>query len=72
MTIDVAGHIKVDYIKDMDYYTIVMNGFYFGKTNGLLGSYDNEPNNDMMTSFGKPISDADRFVRTWDVGSGKC
>ncbi|XP_052255844.1 uncharacterized protein LOC127861416 isoform X2 [Dreissena polymorpha] len=72
VTIDVAGHIKVDYIKDMDYYTIVMNGFYFGKTNGLLGSYDNEPNNDMMTSFGKPINDVDRFARTWDVGSGKC
>ncbi|XP_052777718.1 uncharacterized protein LOC128215025 [Mya arenaria] len=70
--INVAGHLDVDYVKELDSYTIVMNGFYFGKTNGLLGSYDNEPYNDMMTSFGKPSDNADRFVKTWEVGTGKC
>jgi len=72
VTIDVNGHLHVEYVRDSDTYIIVMNGFYFGKTNGLLGSYDNEPSNDMVTSFGKPIDEADRYVKTWEVGTSRC
>ena len=29
--------------------SFTLSGWYFGKTGGLLGTYDNEPSNDWMT-----------------------
>jgi len=55
-----------------DLLTIKINGWYFGKTGGLLGSYDNEPSNDFMTSFGKVIGNGNRFAKTWEVGTATC
>ena len=67
-----AGSFEVDYYKDLNTYTIKVNGWYFGRTTGLLGTYDNEPSNDLMTSYGKLSSSADRFTRTWDIGTTRC
>ncbi|XP_060574103.1 apolipophorins-like [Ruditapes philippinarum] len=72
VSVNVAGHLNVDYYQDLDTYMVKLNGYYYGKTNGLLGSYDNEPSNDMMTSFGKVTDSAERFAKTWDVGSERC
>lgn len=72
VSVNVAGHVTVDYDKDMDTYIVELNGFYYGKTNGILGTYDNEPTNDMTTSYGKAADSADRFVKTWEVSSGRC
>lgn len=72
ISIDVADSLDVTFYPDIDTYIITINGFYFGKTNGILGSYDNEPANDLMTSYGKTIDNADRFVKTWEVGTARC
>lgn len=72
ISIDVADSLDVTFYPDIDTYIITINGYYFSKTNGILGTYDNEPSNDMVTSFGKPIDNADRFVRTWEVGTARC
>ncbi|XP_053393703.1 uncharacterized protein LOC123525510 [Mercenaria mercenaria] len=72
VTVNVAGHLNIDYYKDLDTYMVKLNGYYYGKTKGLLGSYDNEPSNDMMTSFGKVTSSTERFAKTWDVGTERC
>ena len=72
VTVNVAGHLSVDYYQDMDIYMVKLNGYYYGKTNGLFGSYDNEPSNDFMTSFGKVTTSPERFAKTWDVGTERC
>ena len=72
MSVNVADHVTIDYYPDMDTYMVKLNGYYYGKTSGLLGSYDDEPSNDMMTSFGKPTSNADRMSKTWEIGTERC
>ena len=72
VNLSLAGHITVEFNSADELYAIQLNGFYFGKTNGLLGSYDNEPSNDLLTSYGKPTSSVGRFAKTWDVGTGRC
>ncbi|KAL4235818.1 hypothetical protein ACF0H5_004208 [Mactra antiquata] len=72
LNVNVAGHLTVELDTNEDLYVVRMNGFYFGKTAGLLGSYDNEPSNDLMTSFGKPTKSLDRFAKTWDIGMESC
>jgi len=72
VSVNVANSLDVTFYPEMDTYIITINGYYFGKTNGILGSYDNEPSNDVMTSYGKGINNIDRFVRTWEVGTARC
>ena len=72
ISIDVADSLDVTFYPGMDTYIITINGYYYGKTNGILGSYDNEPSNDVMTSFGKGIDSTDRFVSSWEVGTSRC
>ncbi|KAL3871450.1 hypothetical protein ACJMK2_039447 [Sinanodonta woodiana] len=72
VTLDAKNNFRVDYSTLLDRYVFTMSGWYFGKIAGLLGSYDNEPSNDFITSFGKVIDDERRFSSTWDVGSGSC
>jgi len=72
VSVSVAGHVAVEFNLDQDLYVVKINGFYYGKTNGLFGSYDNEPSNDMLTSYGKATKSVDRYARTWDVGTEKC
>lgn len=72
VSVSVAGHVAVEFYPVQDLYVVKLNGFYYGKTNGLFGSYDNEPSNDMLTSYGKQTKSVDRYARTWDVGTEKC
>lgn len=53
--------------------TVSVSGWYFGKLGGLLGTYDNEPNNDFKTPDGQ-IVDVATFAHSWRVGSksGQC
>ncbi|XP_060076382.1 zonadhesin-like [Ylistrum balloti] len=50
-----------------DKYEIGLSGWYYGKTGGLLGTYDNERHNDMMMSSRQLTSDITSFVDTWEV-----
>ena len=47
--------------------SVTISGFYFGKTGGLLGVYDNEPSNDMMTSTRAPGESDTEFVDSWRI-----
>ena len=72
VTVDGAGSFELSYNKDFDLYSFRMNGWYYGKVSGLFGTYDNEHSNDLMTSYGKQISNSDRFASSWDVGTARC
>jgi len=45
--------------------TVEMSGFYFAKTGGLFGTYNNEPLDDFTTSSNKNETDVSRFTNTW-------
>jgi len=47
--------------------TVAISGWYFGKTGGLLGTYDYEPITDMTNPMGKRLEDVERFANTWEV-----
>merc|ERR1712212_1467704 len=47
--------------------TVAISGWYFGKTGGLLGTYDYEPSTDMTNPMGKRLQDIERFANTWEV-----
>merc|ERR1712117_933650 len=47
--------------------TFTISGWYFGKTGGLLGIYDNEPSNDWMTSDREIVTSLEDFVNSWSV-----
>uniref|UniRef100_A0A1B6I431 Vitellogenin domain-containing protein n=1 Tax=Homalodisca liturata TaxID=320908 RepID=A0A1B6I431_9HEMI len=57
-----------------DICTIRLSGWYFGKTAGLLGTMDHEPNNDFFMSNGEIAQDQMRFTHSWllDSSQGKC
>ena len=44
-----------------------ISGWYFGKTGGLLGIYDNEPSNDWMTPQREVVDDIKTFATSWQV-----
>ena len=48
-----------------------MSGWYFGKVAGLLGVYDNEPSNDLMTPDSTIEESLDDFVNSWRL-PGQC
>ena len=47
--------------------TFKVSGWYFGKTGGLLGVYDNEPSNDRMTSNRVIVDDLKTFTDSWQI-----
>eukprot|EP00092_Neocalanus_flemingeri_P021561 GFUD01023385.1.p1 GENE.GFUD01023385.1~~GFUD01023385.1.p1 ORF type:complete len:4113 (+),score=926.88 GFUD01023385.1:759-12341(+) len=47
--------------------TFKVSGWYFGKTGGLLGVYDNEPSNDRMTSGRVIVDDLKTFTDSWQI-----
>merc|ERR1712045_898829 len=51
--------------------TFTISGWYFGKTGGLLGVYDNEPSNDWMNPEREVISSLEDFVKSWTMDKGK-
>jgi hypothetical protein len=54
--------------------TVWISGWHFGKVAGLLGTYDNEPVNDLQNPEGQVVADVTAFAYTWRVGknSGMC
>ena len=72
VSISNKDHFTIMYNTNIDHITMKINGWYFGKTSGLFGVHDNEPSNDLMTSFNKPTDNIDRFARTWEVGTSSC
>ena len=48
--------------------TIKLSGWYYGRTGGLLGTYDNEPSNDWTTTDWRLVEDWHSFAASWQVG----
>ena len=48
--------------------TVSVSGWYFGKTAGLLGTYDNEPATDFTTSTGSRATSPEALADSWTVG----
>lgn len=67
-----GDHFSIDYDLTVDHMAIQISGWYHGKTGGLLGIFDNEPSNDLMSSYNKVVGNSARFARTWDVGTTSC
>jgi len=44
-------------------------GWYYGKMAGMLGTYDNEPRNDMMPADSKTPTDLQTFAASWEVSN---
>ena len=70
--VDGAGNFEVEYDSSRALYIVRLSGWYHGKTSGLLGTLDNEPSNDLMTSYGCPVNTPSRFTRTWNIGTARC
>ena len=57
-------------ICDIKYDTVIveLSINYFGKTAGLLGTFDNEPKRDMIKADGSIARDIEDFAGSWAVG----
>ncbi|XP_076440191.1 uncharacterized protein LOC143279842 [Babylonia areolata] len=53
-------------------YSVALSGWYHGRTAGLLGTYDNEPFNDLMDSQHRITGDVEAFTNSWEVGRRFC
>jgi len=49
--------------------TVSVSGWYFGKTAGLMGTYDNEPVTDLVRSDNSLASNIEEMAESWIVGS---
>jgi len=47
--------------------SVTISGWYYGKTGGLLGVYDNEPSNDWMTPEREVVDNLKEFARSWQM-----
>ncbi|XP_050023796.1 apolipophorins-like [Dermacentor andersoni] len=50
-----------------DVCTVKINGWYFGNTAGLLGTYNNERGDDLMKPKGQVTSNVAQFVKKWET-----
>ncbi len=48
--------------------TVDVSGWYYGKTGGLLGTYDNEPANDFTTPERTNATTPEQLADSWTVG----
>lgn len=48
-----------------EFCTVEMSGFYFAKTGGLFGTYNNEPLDDFTTSENQNTTDVLEFANSW-------
>lgn len=58
--------VNCDMVHDLC--TVNVTGWYYGKTGGLLGTYDNEPSNDFLSVERVPASNVEEFAASWSVG----
>lgn len=64
--------IEVECILHYDICTIELSGWYFGKTGGMLGTFDYEPSNDFSFPNGTVAHTIEAFANSWHVGSAQC
>lgn len=50
--------------------TLDLRVWYFGKTAGLFGNYNREPEDDFMSPAGEPIEGEQAFLRSWETVQG--
>jgi hypothetical protein len=51
-----------------DHCTVTVSGWYYAKTAGMLGTFDNEAATDFMTADGMRTSDVEQFASSWASG----
>ncbi|XP_006820902.1 apolipophorins-like [Saccoglossus kowalevskii] len=51
-----------------DFCTVTTSGWYYGKTAGLFGTYNNEKVDDFLTSYRSITDTAEDLARSWEVG----
>ncbi|PSN46736.1 Apolipophorin [Blattella germanica] len=61
-------HVKCD--PKHSYCLFFVNGYYFGKTRGLLGALDYEPFNDFKEPNGQVVTNVNNFGNSWKVNDG--
>nr|BAL42280.1 Vitellogenin-B [Haemaphysalis longicornis] len=50
--------------------TVKVNGWYFGNTAGLLGTFNNERSDDLMKPKGQVTSNVAQFLKKWETSRG--
>lgn len=55
-----------------DICTLELSGFYFAKTGGLLGSFNNEPAMDKINPQNEMMENVEEFASSWRVGDKSC
>lgn len=63
---------NITFMHDFCYTPDTSSGWYFGKTAGLLGTLDNEPINDMLSSNGYLEPDLYKFTESWSLNENSC
>ncbi|XP_047104150.1 apolipophorins isoform X1 [Schistocerca piceifrons] len=61
--------VKVTCETSIELCTFEINGFYFGKTRGLLGTINNEPWDDFTKPDGQVAKQANEFGNAWKVNT---
>lgn len=66
--------LTVDCNLRYDVCALDITGWHFGKTGGLLGTYDNEPGNDLALPTGELTGpdNLEGFADAWRVGRKQC
>jgi hypothetical protein len=69
--ISVKNDLGLSVVCDLphDHCTVSMSGWYYGKTAGLLGTYDNEPANDFTTIDKTLVDRPEQMADGWSVGA---
>lgn len=62
--------VEMDNLREI--YSVSVSGWYHGRTAGLLGTYDNEPYNDMTAAEGGITKDLEVLGNSWEVGRRNC
>uniref|UniRef100_L7LXU2 Putative microtubule associated complex n=1 Tax=Rhipicephalus pulchellus TaxID=72859 RepID=L7LXU2_RHIPC len=72
ITVENDNGLKISCNLAYDQCVTEVTGDYFGKTGGLLGTYDYEDKLDLMTPDRKIVEDTTAFASEWEVGQGRC
>ena len=69
-TVRVDSEHGVTVLCDMphDRCTVNVSGWYYAKTGGLLGTYDNEPSSDFLNVDRVPATNTEDFAASWAIG----
>jgi len=62
--------LRFTYHLDREVATLDLRVWYFGKTAGLLGNYNREPRDDMVTPAGLKVDDEQVLLRNWETMRG--